>query len=201
MRDERALLWLGMLPSARFWVWCAIAVSGGLSSCGGLAADGPGLETNVPGVSASGDEPGAPGAEPTSIGPRRETCEDNPLLAGCPYASGGNPTSTPEGPVEVPAEETPLYLALAENVLLAHCGPCHGPALSPDQASARINYIDDWDRLLRLGLIEECSPERSRIIEVMRTGEMPPSGSGLSPVPDADVEVVVQAVEIECYTR
>jgi hypothetical protein len=73
--------------------------------------------------------------------------------------------------------------------------------LTPAQASARINYIDDWDRLMRVGLIEECSPEGSRVVEVMRTGEMPPPGSGLPPVTDGDVGVVVQAIEIECNTR
>jgi hypothetical protein len=201
MPIHRLLLWLGKPPRAR-WLGCAIGVGAGLSSCGGRAADGPGLDDGEPEVSDARDQPGdAPSDEPTLIRPRRETCEDNPLLADCPYAGGGNPTSTPAQPVGVPTEDPPLYLAAAQNVLMVYCGACHGPPLTPDQASARINYINDWEQLIRVGLIEECSPERSRIVEVMRTGEMPPPNSGVPAVQEADANVVVQAIEIECYTR
>ena len=126
----------------------------------------------------------------------RETCADNPLLAGCPSAS---PAAVPPPvEVEVEDEEEPQFGLSAENVLASHCGACHGPALTPAQASAGINYIDDWDRLIETGLIERCAPGRSPIVQVMRNGEMPPAGSGLSPVPDRDVEVVMEAIELDC---
>jgi mono/diheme cytochrome c family protein len=92
----------------------------------------------------------------------------------------------------------PQLLAGALNILEANCGVCHGPPLTEAQASGGINYIEDWDKLKQAGLIEECSPEGSRIIEVMRTGEMPPPGSGLQQLSDPEVDVVAQAVVFDC---
>jgi mono/diheme cytochrome c family protein len=200
-------------PADRLWAWCII---GALWSCGGLAADGVDPEANGLGGAAVEDGPslltpvretcednpflaGCSGT-PSPVRPVRETCEDNPLLAGCPGAgTGGNPSSPPEGAEEGLAEdEEPAYVAAAQNVLLSHCGACHGPALSEDQASARINYIGDWDQLIGVGFIEECSPEGSLIIEIMRTGQMPPPSSGLSAVQAVDVDVVVEAIALDC---
>jgi mono/diheme cytochrome c family protein len=136
------------------------------------------------------------------IGPRRETCADNPLLADCPRAYDvcrDNPLSAgcASAPEDViPADE--LSIAAAENVLTTYCAACHGPALTEDQASASINYINDWRRLIRVGLIERCSPERSRIIRLMREGDMPPATSGVPSLPDAEIDLVAATIELGC---
>jgi mono/diheme cytochrome c family protein len=135
------------------------------------------------------------------VRPVRETCEDNPLLAGCPYAGTGSGSPPPDQPVEIPDPmETPeesLDIAIARNVLLTNCGACHGSALTKDQASGGINYIDIWSELIRAGLIATCS-DNSRIIRVMRRGDMPPPVSGLPAVPDVEIELVARAIDREC---
>ena len=195
----------GRPPSVRLWGCCAFIVSACLSACGGRAADGlesiegdPGPatpETQSPGSSNPGDQ--------QPIRPVRETCEDNPLLAECPYASGGSnrpppPDEPPEEEPEPPEEEESLPVAAARNILVSYCGGCHGSPLTEEQASARINYIDDWNQLTEAGLIVECEPARSRIIEVMRTGEMPPPASRLPPVSEAEIGFVESAIELGC---
>jgi mono/diheme cytochrome c family protein len=162
-----------------------------LLSCGGRATDGLEPEVSEPGASRVSDD------EPTAFGPVRETCDDNPLLAGCPSVNvGGTPLSPPEAPGPAPVYE-PQFISLARNVLSANCGACHGATLTEAQASAAINYIDDWGQLIEAGLIDECSPESSRIIEVMRTGEMPPASWEFS-VSDADIDTVAGAIELAC---
>jgi hypothetical protein len=181
--------------AARLWACCMVGASAGLWSCGGRATDG-GME-----LEGSAPDVAIPFEEPASfVTPVRETCDDNPLLAECPSGSTG--ASSPTSAVEretIPEE--PLYIAAARNVLMSHCAACHSSVLSESQASANINYIDDWQRLIEAGLIQECSPPRSRIIQVMRTREMPPPQSGWSPVPEAEIEFVVQAIELDCTDR
>jgi mono/diheme cytochrome c family protein len=88
-----------------------------------------------------------------------------------------------------------LAKAAAENVLGANCGQCHGPALTRTQAQDGINFIDDIDALVRAGLITPLNSAASRIIVVMRDGSMPPPASGLSPAPEADIEVVADYID------
>jgi hypothetical protein len=183
-------------PPALPWACCAIAVSAVLSSCGGLAADGLEPEASEPSVSRP------PDAEPSVVRPVRETCEDNPLLAGCPFASMGaaTPPSPPAKPGPMPEIE-PQYITRAKFVLSAYCGGCHGAALTEAQALGGINYISDWEQLIEAGLIERCSPESSRIVEVMRTGEMPPPETGIDAVSDADINVVKDGIVLDCRNR
>lgn len=199
----RASCW----ASRRLWTTCAaIAASVGWLSCGGRAADGPGLDGSLPGVVAPGDDdPGDDGI----VRPMRETCEDNPLLAGCPYSNGGSssggplPPPPPDSPpnYEEYEDEEEFVIAAAENVLASYCGACHGSALTEAQASAAINYVDDWDELVEEGLVQRCWPERSRVIEVMRSGRMPPAESGLAVVPEAEINFVANAIEVDCDGR
>jgi hypothetical protein len=175
-----------------------MVASAGLMSCGGRAADGLEPEEDEPSQSEPIDDPRA-----MIIGPRRETCADNPLLAECPRADDvcrDNPlsagcASAPES--EFPSEQELLFAA-AENVLATYCGACHGPALTENQASASINYINDWRQLIEVGLIRPCSPERSRIIRLMRAGDMPPATSGVPRVPDPDIDVVADTINFGC---
>jgi hypothetical protein len=172
--------------------------SAGFLSCGGRAADGPEPEGDEPSDLEPTDDPPA-----MIIGPRRETCADNPLLADCPRpvdVCRDNPLSAgcASAPDDIAPPEKPLVIAAAENVLANNCAGCHGPVLTESQASASINYITDWDRLIEASLIRRCSPERSRLIRLMREGDMPPPQSGLPPVSDGDIDLVADATNFGC---
>jgi serine/threonine-protein kinase len=127
---------------------------------------------------------------------RPETCDDNPLLAGCPAPGGGPAVQQPARPAQQDpgANETELARAAAENVLAANCGQCHGPALTPQQAQAGMNYIDDIDRLVETGKIVPLNSAGSRIIQRMVRGEMPPVTTGKT-VTEADINTVAQFID------
>jgi mono/diheme cytochrome c family protein len=150
------------------------------------------------------DEGDDTGDEPDVQTPIRETCEDNPLLAGCelPDTDVNNNPITPTTPAQPdpadqpdPGDPAALARAQAENVLASNCGQCHGPALTPAQASAGMNYINDIDKLVDNGKIIPLSSTKSRIVERMREGSMPPVQSGLPRVSDADINVVAQFID------
>jgi len=137
--------------------------------------------------------------------PIRETCEDNPLLANCDLPEqdidGNDIPARPDpgpapgaGPDDQPSAED-LARAAAENVLASNCGGCHGPALTPQQASAGMNYIDDIQRLADEGKIIPLNSTGSRVIERMREGSMPPPQSLQDPVSDADINIVAQFID------
>ncbi|MEO8179773.1 MAG: hypothetical protein ABI895_13140 [Deltaproteobacteria bacterium] len=85
-----------------------------------------------------------------------------------------------------------------ENVLMANCGSCHGPA-APVAASGGIRFIDDVAQLVEAGLLVPLSSASSRIIRVMVVGSMPPPSSGLPPVTDADISTIVQYIDNQRY--
>src|SRR5688500_18839063 len=128
---------------------------------------------------------------PVDVPPvKRETCADNPLLAECA-------TTTPP-PVDVgsaPSSAADLAKAAAENILASNCGQCHGPALTPDQAKAGMNYIDDIEQLVSTGKIVPLNSAGSRIVQRMIRGEMPPVNSGLPRVTEADYTVVAEYID------
>jgi mono/diheme cytochrome c family protein len=122
-----------------------------------------------------------------------ETCDDNPLLAGCtpaPAPTTGTPKPTTPGGG---GDEAALAKAAAENVLAANCGQCHGPALTPQQAQAGMNYINDIDKLVETGKIVPLNAAGSRIIQRMVKGEMPPVTTGRT-VTEADINIVSEYI-------
>jgi mono/diheme cytochrome c family protein len=137
---------------------------------------------------------------PTDVSPLpQETCSDNPLLAGCPTAvstpapgTNGTKPTTANPNANDPAA---LAKAAAENVLASNCGQCHGPALTEQQAQAGMNYINDIDKLVSTGKIVPLDSAGSRIIQRMVKGEMPPVGSGLPRVTEADISTVAQYID------
>jgi hypothetical protein len=149
--------------------------------CGGKAAD-----DSQPAAPSSS----TPRATPTS-----------PPVASPPYRPQPAPMTPP--PQQPPASSPPLTFrdgpdlaqAAVENVLMSNCGPCHGPALTPTQAQAGINYINDIDKLVEKGLIVPLSSATSRIILLMRNGTEPPGASGFAPVTDADIQVVASYID------
>ena len=123
-----------------------------------------------------------------------ETCADNPLLAGCPTntgnTAGGGAVKPPPGGG---GDEAALAKAAAENVLASNCGQCHGPALTPQQAQAGMNYIDNIDELVKTGKIVPLNAAGSRIIQRMVKGEMPPVTTGRT-VTAADINIVSEYI-------
>ena len=133
---------------------------------------------------------------------QRETCDDNPLLAECLAATPApSASSAGTGPASAATAAAPksdpaaLAKAAAENVLASNCGQCHGPALTPDQAKAGMNYINDIDQLVATGKIVPLDSAGSRVVQRMLKGEMPPVDSGLPRVTDADVETVASYID------
>lgn len=132
----------------------------------------------------------------------RETCDDNPLLAGCTPPRDEPSTPSPReprpsgGPANDPGPgELELARAAAENVLRANCGQCHGPALSPAAARAGMNYIDDIDALVDNGKITPLSAADSPVVRRMRDGSMPPVGSNGPRPSDREIDVVADFID------
>ncbi|MEO8183741.1 MAG: hypothetical protein ABI895_33345 [Deltaproteobacteria bacterium] len=131
---------------------------------------------------------------------------DPPLETANAGASGSVAEPTPVyGRVDLDGgvyDDGELAKAAAENVLVAHCGPCHGPALSQAQAPAGINFIGDIDQLVVAGLIVPLSSATSRIVVVMRDGSMPPPGVDAGPAPapaEGDIETVAWFIDNPRY--
>jgi mono/diheme cytochrome c family protein len=161
-------------------------------ACGG--SDSGGDDNNDPAPTAGEEVTDVPVTAP------RETCDDNPLLAGCVLPENdqaGNPIDQPD-PTPPPAggnRPVDLARAGATNVLASNCGQCHGPALTPLQASAGMNYIQDMDKLAENGKLIPGNSAGSRIIQRMKDGSMPPLTSGKAKVSDADIDVVAQFID------
>src|SRR5689334_23169448 len=101
---------------------------------------------------------------PVDVPPvKRETCDDNPLLAGCP---GNTPSAAVDnGAKPDTSDPAALAKASAENVLASNCGQCHGPNLTPAAAKAGMNYINDIDRLVQTGKIVPLNSAGSLIVQ------------------------------------
>ena len=136
------------------------------------------------------DTAGPATVAPTDIAPVKETCSDNPLLAGCQGTQATPPPPPPPGRNTTTGSEADLAKAAAENVLKANCGQCHGSNLPADRAQAGMNYIDDIDKLVETGKIVPLNSANSRVVQRMERGEMPPVSSGLPAVTDADIAIV-----------
>jgi len=164
-----------------------LALACGSDSSGGdEPGDEPGDEVETP-IDTPDDEP--------VVQPPRETCEDNALLAGCePPGDGPDAPPVDEPPVD---SNNPVELARAQaaNILESNCGQCHGPALSPEDAFAGMNYINDFDQLVSNGKVQPLNSAGSRVIQRMRSGEMPPTSSGLDPVSDAEIDTVASFID------
>jgi len=152
-----------------------------------------------------GDDPDPSNNDPEEIAPAapvRETCADNPLLAGCaPPDTGASVTpNAPNTPAAPPAagNEATLARAQAENILAANCGQCHGSALTPLTASGGMNYIADIDKLVSENKIVPLDSAGSRIIQRMREGSMPPFATGRT-VSEDDINTVANFIDEKSF--
>jgi mono/diheme cytochrome c family protein len=154
---------------------------------------------------SNNSEPNGTGATPppavpgvVDVDPIEESCTDNPLLAICqePAAPAPGPAPGPQDrPDDIGDGEADLARAAAENILASNCGQCHGPALTPEDALAGMNYINDIQQLVDTGKIIPLDSANSRVIQRMVRGEMPPVSSGLPAVTDADINTVAQYID------
>lgn len=128
----------------------------------------------------------APRARPAS--PPLASASQQPLPAPKPELQP-QPASPNTKPMTI-TDYVDTSWTSAGNVLSAYCGYCHGPALTPAQAQAGINFIDDMDALVAAGLVVPLDSAASRIVVVMRNGSMPPPTSGYPQVTEADIQVV-----------
>jgi len=158
-----------------------------------------GLTAAVLAIACGGSDDNNPGGSdkaeaPVDVPPvKRETCDDNPLLAGCPGAAA--PSTVDTGVKVDSGDPSALAKASAENVLASNCGQCHGPNLTPQAAKAGMNYINDIDKLVQTGKIVPLNSAGSLIVQRMLKGEMPPVSSGLPRVTDADITVVADYID------
>jgi len=145
---------------------------------------------------------------PTEDIPTRPPAEDpcaNPLSATCPTAPINQPKPDPGvvAPVKPADPKKPtqqeLDEAVVENILQANCGYCHGPALTPAQAQAGMNYINDIKKLADTGKIVPLNSAGSRIIQRMTKGEMPPPQSPYPQVTAADIDKVAAYIDNPRY--
>jgi len=147
------------------------------------------------------NDPGTTGGAVTGttpvidVQPKAETCDDNPLLAGCTPQTPAVTTPRTAAPSKNDTGEAGLAKAAAENVLAANCGQCHGNSLTPQSAQAGMNYINDIDKLVETGKIIPLNSAGSRVIQRMVRREMPPVSSGLPAVTDADITTVSQYID------
>jgi mono/diheme cytochrome c family protein len=142
------------------------------------------------------DETDTTTIDPPARPPVEDPCA-NPLSATCP-TNVKPPDTTTTVPGKQPTQEE-LDKASAENVLAANCGYCHGPALTPAQAQAGMNYIDDIDALVEAGKIVPMNSAGSRVIQRMVRGEMPPPSSPYPPVTAADIDKVASYIDNPRY--
>lgn len=127
----------------------------------------------------------------------RQTCDDNPLLAGCSASPDDDPVDpSPDAPgsSEAPTSELELARAAAENVLRANCGQCHGPQLTAAGARAGMNYIDDIDELVNQGKLVPLDAEASPVVSRMFDGSMPPLGNNGPRPNERDIELVAEFI-------
>jgi mono/diheme cytochrome c family protein len=158
---------------------------------------------------ACGSDSSNSGDDPEEVVPSRpvvETCDDNPLLAQCQDELpaddvNGDPIPRPD-PTPAPdpggsAED--IARAQAENILASNCGGCHGPALTEEDASAGMNYIQDMDRLAEEGQLIPGDSRGSFIIQRMREGSMPPPNANRPQVSAAEIDTVAAFIDNERF--
>jgi mono/diheme cytochrome c family protein len=137
------------------------------------------------GAAPGGDAPASDSVPGSGVMPSDNTSPDTSVLPGSAAVPGGGDPNDP----------ATLALAQVSNILLVNCSVCHGSGLTPAEASAGMNYIDDIDELVENGMIEPLNSAGSLIITRMRAGEMPPEASGRPRVSDAEIDAIAGVID------
>jgi len=115
-----------------------------------------------------------------------------------PLSGPRSPQST-STPATQPSEDNPYFAVDAVRaVLQANCGSCHGPT-APLAESGGIRFIDDVDRLVEAGLLIPLNSAESPIVRVTVLGSMPPPGSGLPLMTEADIDTLISFIDNPRY--
>jgi hypothetical protein len=177
------------------------------SKDGGQRWLGLGLGLAALACGAGPDDAGSPSVPVTPI------VQPAPTSAGAPCDSPAGDCAQPDA-VEAPtsgprgvddetrvdtAEAHALARARVESILESNCGACHGHVLTVEDASGGINYIDELELLTDNGLVAPLSSADSRVIQVIRSGEMPPPGSGPPPVSDEEIDFIAGYIDDPRY--
>jgi len=157
------------------------------------------------GSGSDGDAPPsvAPPVESDPI-PAGDACTSNAPAADCANsdpdeASPSSPSESDDETSVDASEDWAVARSRVESILATHCGACHGHLLTVEDASGGINFIDELDALTENGLLMPLSSANSRILQVMRSGEMPPPGSGPPPVSEVELEFVAAYIDNPSY--
>ena len=87
------------------------------------------------------------------------------------------------------AAEAPVFEREVQPVLKRHCWHCHGEGEQPKAGlDLRLRRFMDKEAESGLRVVEPGAPEKSELIEMVRSGEMPKKGSKLSAAEIAAVE-------------
>lgn len=189
-------------------VWfCALACVGASAalSCGGQAADDrPGTgspSAPLPGTALPGSTPPGGSGPPVLTLPQQETCEDNPLLAGCPVSTAPVPSialSPSAQPSQGSTRSSVSTVGAVENLLFDHCGACHGGLPSPERCGTcdGMYGVENLRMLIQTGEVVPCRWPESRLYKRVADGSMPPAGSSpaLSPAELRQVGDVVNGL-------
>jgi len=188
-----------MKRAAAAIILCVLVTS---ASCGGRS-DG-GIDDSLP-------------ASPTSVQPRDDESDggiDDSLPASPTSVRPGDDEEAPfcvAGPLNPeqsrkPASHGDGQTANAYDIVLGilyeHCGACHG---RPSDAEANavpgpLEFTDDIDRMVALGIIEPLNGAFSPLVQVMVDGSMPPLECGPGPV-ENDVTLIRQWIDNPNYWR
>ena len=119
------------------------------ASCGGKSEGG-----------GERDLPPEPGPTPTT--PRPDDDEVLPDVAGPPIPEDSGETASADDMVLVVLDE--------------YCGACHGGPSNNDVEPGPLEFTDDIDRMVTLGIIAPFNGAFSPLVQVMGDGSMPPAG-------------------------
>jgi hypothetical protein len=183
---------------------CAAAGCGGKAvdaappgASGGAAAYGPGP---IP-AGTSALPPGANPDAPLRGIPPPETCDDNPLLAGCRISAPAASPALAASPSAPPAANANVAAVVGvETVLGERCGSCHGGEPSVERCGTcdGLYYVENLRRLIQAGQVTPCSWQGSSLYQRIQDGSMPPPGSSATRLTSRELALVGNFVDGLC---
>ncbi len=85
----------------------------------------------------------------------------------------------------------------ASDRLLHYCGDCHGTQAGAERLGT-FGQINNLERMTDAGLLVRCSAERSRLVETLRAGTMPPADFQGPRMEDAEIDLLALALDDQC---
>lgn len=159
--------------------WLLVVSLASAAACGGKA----GSEGNSP--VPSDDDP-----RPVKVAlPSFPTPNERPDPLPLPDVSAP-PEPVPDPP---PMADYGTAKGLVLAILATYCGDCHGRS-DPTQPRGELEFTDDIDYMVEIGLIVPLRSDQSPVFTMMRDGSMPPPGTEPRP-PPGDITVIGQFID------